>query len=405
MLHIGIIREEKTPPDNRVPLSPEQCVEVQNKFPVKITVESSPGRCFPDEAYHDAGIRVSNDLSSCSILLGVKEVPPEKLMEGKTYLFFSHTRKKQAYNQGLMHTLIRKKIRMIDYECLTDDQGQRLLGFGFYAGITGAHHGLLIYGKKHKKYDLRPAHACIDYNDMVAQYRNVSLPPVKILLTGGGRVASGMLDIMQHFGISGVAPEEFRSTSFNRPVYTLLKGAQLYARKDSGSYTREDFHSNPEAYRCLFPDYSASTDILMNGIYWDQNIPRLFEKEAVQDADFRVSVIADITCDKDGSVPINIRSSSIADPVYGIDRTTMQEAPPYQSGKQYIDVLAVDNLPNELPKDASADFGKELIQKVFPDLLGNPGSEMIRRATICENGRLTNAFAYLSDYAYEVPAG
>lgn len=398
---LGLIREEKNPPDTRVALSPEQCRQVEDKYNVKILVEPSPNRCFKDEAYVANGIQLSTDLSSCDILLGIKEVPVEKLMEGKTYLFFSHTKKKQPYNQKLMKALIRKNIRMIDYECLTHSDGQRILGFGFYAGVVGAHNGLLAYGKKTGAYKLKAAHDCRDFDEMVGQYQDIFLPKVKIAVTGAGKVASGIVEIMDQLDIEYVEPEDFVEKRFEYPVYTHLKGHTLYVRKDNGTYHRDDFHKFPQDYQCVFKRYLAVTDILMNGIYWDSKVPRLFERDDLKAKDYRMNVIADITCDVDGSVPINVGASTIADPVYGIDRETLEQVAGFQNTDRTVDVMAVDNLPNELPCDASAHFGQHLEKYVLSELLKGEQSDIIARATICTAGKLTSYYEYLSDYAYD----
>lgn len=400
MLKIGLIREMKTPPDTRVALTPQQCVEVQHTYQVKILVESSPDRCFSDDDYRQQGITVTDDVSSCDILLGIKEVPIDRLMEGKTYLFFSHTKKKQPYNQKLMQAMIQKKIRMIDYECLTHADGQRILGFGFFAGCVGAHNGLLTYGKKFGAYSLKPAHQCLDFNEMVGQYQDVYLPSLKIAVTGAGKVASGIVEIMDRFDIEYVEAEDFLEKEFSYPVYTHLKGHTLYVRKDNGSYLRDDFHKFPQEYRCLFQRYLSVADILMNGIYWDKNVPRLFEKEDIQAPNYRMNVIADITCDLDGSVPINVGASTIAEPVYGIEKSGFTRVTPFLNTRDTVDVMAVDNLPNELPRDASEHFGKHLEKYVLHELLKGDESEIIARATICRDGRLTGFYEYLSDYAY-----
>jgi alanine dehydrogenase len=400
MLQIGLIREEKTPPDMRVAFSPSRCADICQRFPdIRLFAAPSASRCFTDQEYRDNGVAIQEDLSHCAVLFGVKEVPVHRLMPGKTYFFFSHTKKKQPYNQRLMQEMIARKITLIDYECLTYEDGQRILGFGFYAGVVGAHNGLLTYGRKWQLYDLPKAHQCRDYQEMAESYLNIALPPVKIAVTGSGRVASGIFDLMHRFNISEVSPEDFCTHTYTHPVFTRLHGGQLYARKQDGGYDRDEFHHAPERYDCLFAKYIPHTDILMNGIYWDARIPRLFEREAIAAADFKMSVIADITCDVNGSVPINIAASSIADPVYGIDRTTAQRTAPFQANAHVIDVMAVDNLPNELPRDASAFFGGHLEKYVLPELLKDQ-SDILDRATICRNGLLTPQFAYLSDYAY-----
>ncbi len=399
MLHIGIIRERKKIPDERVPLTPRQCRLILDKYPgISITVEPSPTRCFPDEAYAAEGITLNADLSSCDILMGVKEVPVDNLIPDKTYFFFSHTRKKQPYNKGLMRALIEKRIRMIDYECLTHADDQRILGFGMYAGIVGAHNGMLTWGRKFGSYELPAAHAVATYKDLVETYDNVKLPGVKIAVTGSGKVAAGIRDIMGRFDIEEVEPGDYLTHQYEYPVFTHLKGADLYARKDNDEFYRDDFHANPEAYKCLFSSYVNQTDILMNGIYWEPRIARLFERQDIRRRDWRISVIADITCDIDGSVPINLDATTIADPVYGVDRDTITRTAPYQNTRNIIDVMAVDNLPNELPRDASQYFGVHFEKHVLPELL-KPQSDILSRATICHNGELTKKFSYLADYA------
>lgn len=401
MLKIGLIREEKKPPDYRVPLTPLQCADLHELFPeIDLVVEPSTNRCFSNEEYMNAGIKLQKDLTDCDILLGVKEVPVDKLLPGKTYFFFSHTKKKQDYNQNLMHSLIEKKIRMIDYEALTYEDGTRIIGFGFFAGVVGAHNGLLTFGKKHDLFHLAPANACKDMEAMMNQYRDIKLPPIKIALTGSGRVAAGLLEIMHHWDVESIEPEDFLKKEFNYPVYTLLKGSDLYENKTSNNYERDEFHHHPELYKCKFKPFTKTTDILMNGIYWDEKIDRLFEKEEVSKPEFKISVIADVTCDINGSVPINIGASTIADPVYGIDRQSFRRTTPFQNTKETIDLMTVDNLPNELPRDASRHFGEHIIKYILPELLAAK-STILDGATICKNGKLTSSFEYLSSYAYK----
>ncbi len=401
MTKIGLIREEKVPADNRVALTPQQCRDIQISYPdIEIVVEPSENRCYPDKEYIDAGIPLQADLSDCTILLGIKEVPVDKLIPGKTYFFFSHTKKKQPHNRKLMQALMQKKIRMIDYETLTYDDGARILGFGRFAGIVGAHNGLMTYGKKTKNFSLIPAYACKDMEEMLRQYRYVKLPPVKIAVTGSGRVTAGILEIMHHWDIESVEPEDFLIKEYDYPVYTLLKGAALYTNKYTHSYSRNDFHQNPRQYECKFLPYTQAADVLMNGIYWDEHIPRLFGKEHVRDPRFRMNVIADITCDENGSVPVNMGATTIVDPVYGVDKATLTKVAPFQNTGGTIDLMAVDNLPNELPRDASQHFGEHIIKYIFPELV-KESSQILERATICNNGVLGVPFEYLHDYAFD----
>ena len=404
MIRIGLIRERKKLPDERVAFTPKQCAYIQANYPgIKIVVEPSPIRCFTDEAFRAEGIEMTDDLSSCDVLLGIKEVPIDQLIPGKTYFFFSHTKKKQPHNQKLMHALIEKRISMIDYECLIHSDDQRILGFGLFAGIVGAHNGLLTYGRKFGLYTLPAAHKVRDQNELMAAYEHIKIPNIKIVMTGSGKVASGVLDVLTQLDIEAVEPADFLTHQYDYPVFTHLKGASLYARKDNDLFHRDDFHAHPEAYKCLFSSYVNQADILMNGIYWEERIARLFEKNDIKRMDWRLSVIADITCDVGGSVPINLGSSSIADPVYGVDRQTIQRTTPFQNTKDVIDIMAVDNLPNELPCDASQYFGVHLEKYVLPELL-KAESDVLKRATICENGKLTKKFEYLADYAGLTPA-
>ena len=399
MLRIGLIRERKVPADERVAFTPKQCAHLMETVPdIKIVVEQSPIRCYHDEEFVAQGVEIVEDLADCDILIGIKEVPADKLIYGKTYMFFSHTKKKQPHNKKLMKALLDQHVRMIDYECLTHEDQQRILGFGYYAGIVGAHNGLKTYGRKFGLYDVPAAHNVKNYQELLESYEDIQLPPFKIVITGSGRVASGVLDLMSQLDIEGVEPSDFLTHNYNYPVFTHLKGAQLYGRKDNDLFYRDDFHANPGKYKCLFSDYIAQSDILMNGIYWDRNIPALFEKEDIRRYDWRISVIADITCDIDGSVPINLASTTIAEPVYGVSRESLQRVDPYQDTRATIDVMAVDNLPNELPRDASKYFGSHMEKFVLPELLAAQ-SAIIDRATICKDGALTPKYEYLTDYA------
>lgn len=401
-LRIGLIREGKTPPDTRVALSPQQCAATMAAHPgLHIVAQPSPTRCFTDAEYAAAGVPLQEDLSDCDLLLGIKEVPVDQLIPDKTYCFFSHTKKAQPYNQPLMQALIRKGIRMIDYECLTHGDGQRILGFGFFAGIVGAHNGLLTWGRRSGAYSLPAAHYIGSLEGLKEVYDNMLLPPLRIVVTGSGKVAAGILEVMNYLDIEYLEPEDFLENDYNYPIYTHLKGASLYLRKDGGRYHREDFHKHPEEYHCLFEPYLSSADILMNGIYWDKRVPRLFAKHDLTRPDYTLNVIADITCDLEGSVPINSGSTTIEAPVYGVNRFSLQRTEPFLYNPDVVDVMAVDNLPNELPRDASAHFGTHFEKYVLREMLqGEGASEIIRRATICEGGRLTPVYAYLSDYAY-----
>lgn len=397
MITIGLIREGKIPADNRVALTPAQCKWIhKNSDAVKIIAQSSSTRCFTDREYLSAGIEVTEDMSGCDILLGIKEVPIDQLIDGKTYLFFSHTKKKQPRNQKMLQSILEKKITLIDYECLEHDDGHRIIGFGFFAGVVGAHNGMMAYGNRTGLYKLDRVYKQRSFRELIHTYFGLRLPNVKIAVTGSGRVAHGILEIMNLLGVNEVEPDEYLKRRFSYPVYTQLKGAELYVNKVTRKYNREDFHEHPENYECKFLPYTEQTDILMNGVYWDKNVPRLFEKSDATEDSFIIQTIADITDDINGSIPINIGDQTIENPVYGVDKKSLEKTDPYLPAS--IDIMAVGNLPNELPRDASRYFGEQLIKYVLEDLVGN-GSEIIKRATIVKNGELTPPFEYLRDYA------
>jgi alanine dehydrogenase len=398
MLKIGLIREGKIPADNRVALTPAQCRWIhKNSADVKIVAQHSNNRCFTDKEFEKAGVEVKEDMSDCDILLGIKEVPLDMLIPGKIYLFFSHTKKLQPHNQQLFKTILDKKISLIDYECLVHDDGQRVLGFGFFAGIVGAHNGMMAYGKRTGSFGLGSVHASKDYRTLIHTYFGLKLPNIKVAITGSGRVAHGVLEVMNLMGITEVEPDEYLERKFSYPVYVQLKGADLYTHKELKTYKRDHFHEHPEQYRSRFLPYTKCTDVLMNGVYWTENVPRLFELTDI-DETFSIQTIADITDDEHGSVPINLGDQSIDNPVYGVDKISKEKTAPYLHSS--IDVMAVGNLPNELPRDASQYFGEQLIKYVLEDLVkGN--SALIDRATITKNGNITEAFSYMKEYGHQ----
>src|SRR5687767_13781406 len=295
MIIIGLIREGKIPADNRVALTPAQCKWIhKTSNSVKIIAQSSSTRCFTDREYLSAGIEVLEDMSGCDILLGIKEVPIDQLIDGKIYLFFSHTKKQQQRNQKLLQAILKKNITLIDYECLEHDDGHRIIGFGFFAGIVGAHNGMMAYGNRTGLYKIDRVYKQRSFRELIHTYFGLRLPNVKIAVTGSGRVAHGIIEIMNLMGIHEVEPEDYLKRRFSYPVYTQLKGAELYIKKEGSGYSREEFHNFPEKYMCRFLPYAAQTDILMNGVYWDKNVPRLFEKSDVAGDHFIIQTIADI---------------------------------------------------------------------------------------------------------------
>ena len=398
MTTIGLIREGKIPADSRVALTPAQCKWIRQNHPqIKVIVQTSESRCFTDKEYLLAGVVVKEEMHECDILLGIKEIPVDMLIENKTYLFFSHTKKLQPYNQKLLKKIIEKNITLIDYECLEHEDGARIIGFGFFAGIVGAHNGMMAYGKRTGAYNLERVNGGKNLQHLIHTYFGLKLPNIKIAVTGSGRVAHGVLEIMNLMGINEVEPEDYLVKNYTYPVYVHLKGGNLYTHIITKNYSRTDFHENPANYKCKFLPYTFQTDILMNGIYWEQKIPRLFENIDLKNESFRIKTIADITDDMGGSVPCNLGDSNIANPVYGVDKNTFEKTVPYLQNS--VDIMAVGNLPNELPKDASRYFGEQLIKHVFTDLFSGKENRLINNATIIKKGKLNKGYEYMEEYA------
>ncbi|HEY6161129.1 MAG TPA: NAD(P)-dependent oxidoreductase [Bacteroidia bacterium] len=396
-IKIGVIREGKMPRDRRVPFTPEQCLAIEKIFDAEVYVQPSDWRCYTNEEYISKGVKMQEDLSMCDVLFGIKEVPIADMIPGKKYLFFSHTIKKQPHNQKLIKAMLEKKIQMIDYECLTDTHHNRIIGFGHYAGIVGAYNGILGYGKKYNLFDLKRAHECHDRAEMRQEFQKIRLPNIKVIVTGNGRVANGAIELLGGLHLRRITPFEFSNFSFREATYSQLHSNNYNEPIDGSVWDTNTFYTHPEKFRSTFGKYTKHCDLLIHCSYWDPRAPKLFSKEEMRSPEFRISVIADVTCDINGSIPSTNRASSIADPFYGYDPVTESEGPAFSNNT--ITVMAVDNLPCELPRDASEDFGKELIEKVLPALAGEDKDALIERGSIVKDGKLMPKFEYLSDYA------
>jgi alanine dehydrogenase len=401
MMKIGIIREGKIPVDKRVALTPNQAKLLKEKFPeTEIVVQTSPLRCFSDKEYAENGFLITDDMRDCDVLLGVKEVNIKDLLEGKTYFFFSHTIKKQAYNRDLLREILKKNIRMVDYETLTDTNKNRVIAFGRYAGLVGAYNGLRAYGLKYKLFDLKPVNLCFDKKESDAELQKVKLPPIKIALTGGGRVASGAVETLMQAGIRRVSPAELLENTFDEPVFAQLNSKDYNKRKDGAAFVSKDFYNSPELFEQDFEKYTDTVDLLIACAFWDNKAPKLFNIKDIQRNGFKLNVIADVTCDIDGSIPTTIRPTTIDSPFYDFSRENLCETAPF-GNQNNITVMSIDNLPCELPRDASSDFGQIMLDTVLPALISHDENDLIKRAVIAENGHLTPNFAYLQDFVHE----
>ena len=402
IINIGIIREGKIPPDFRVPLNPAQCIKLQQQFAnVRITVQRSPIRCFADHQYAELGICVQEDLSHCDIILGVKEVPKEALIANKTYLFFSHTIKKQSYNQALLQEIVRKKIRLIDYEVLKNTHNKRVIGFGRYAGIVGTYNAFLAYGLKTGLYALKAAHLCSDRTEVEKELKKVILPKnFRATLTGFGRVGNGAREILALLPIKEVSDEAYINQTFEEPVFTHLDTHQYFERSKDGGFDKSEFYAKPDLYQSKFGQFADNSELYIPCHYWSAKSPKILTQSMLKSPSCKLKVVADISCDVKGPIACTIRSSKIGASIYGYNPMTDGEVDFMQDNA--IAVMAVDNLPCELPKDASSDFGAELIEHVIDNLLGPDTENMIYGATITtKDGKLNSPYEYLSNYAFK----
>ena len=395
---IGIIREGKVPPDFRVPLTPTQCATIKEKYPnVDIVVQPSSIRCFSDSEYIANGIQVQEDLSDCDLIMGVKEVPVDALIPNKKFMFFSHTIKKQSYNKKLLQQILDKKIQLIDYEVLKNKVGKRLIGFGRYAGIVGCYNGFRAFGLKNNLYTIKKASECHDRKELEEELKKVVLPAnTKVVATGFGRVGFGAREILHLLPIMEVAPDEF-ANDFNQAVFTHLEVGDYFARKVRQEFDKKDFYTNPEAYKSVFPRFAAKADMYIACHFWSNKSPNILTKEDLQNGNHRLKVVADISCDIAGPIATTVRPSTILDPIYGYNPETGEESD--FMAENNIAVMAVDNLPCELPKDASEDFGNDFIQFILPNFFnGDPDRILERGSETNLDGELTPGFTYLKEY-------
>ncbi|WP_298780201.1 NAD(P)-dependent oxidoreductase [uncultured Polaribacter sp.] len=396
-MKFGIIKERKNPPDKRVVFSPKKIIEFKNQFPsAEIKVENSDIRVFSDESYKELGIEVTNDLTDCDVLLGVKEVPVDYLIPNKKYFFFSHTVKKQPYNRKLLLAILDKNIELYDHETIIKEDGARLIGFGRFAGIVGAYNGFRAMGLKNKTYNLPKVETLENQQELISELRKIKFKNIKILLTGNGKVAYGAKEMLDGMGIKKVSVDDFVSKSFDETVYCLADVLDYNKRKDGQVIDNNDFYNNPQNYESDFMRLAKVTDFFIAGHFFGNGAPYLFTREDAKSVDFKIKFVADISCDVDGPVASTLRASTIADPIYGYDPKTETEVD-YNNDNAIV-VMAVDNLPCELPQDASEGFGEMFLKNVIPAFFDGDKDGVLERAKMTEKGKLTERFSYLQAF-------
>jgi len=397
-MKFAIIKERKNPPDRRVVFTPDELVRLKAAHPeAEIKVESSDIRIFPDQQYRDAGLEVTNDVSDCDVFFGVKEVPIDALIPNKTYFFFSHTIKKQPHNQKLLRAILDKKIDLYDHETIVDANFKRLIGFGRYAGIVGAYNGIRAFGIKYELFNLPKAETLTGKDQLIERLRRITLPPIKIVLTGHGKVANGAREILDAIKIKQVSIDDYLTKKFSSPVYVQIDVLDYNKRKDGQKLDKYDFYKNPNQYVSDFERFTKVSDIFMAGHFYGNDAPEILTREMLASPDNNIRVVADISCDVDGPIACTIRSSTIADPLYGYLPSEHKEVDIFHPAA--IVVMAVDNLPCELPKDASEGFGEMFMENVIPAFFNGDKDGILARAKVTENGHLTERFKYLQDYA------
>lgn len=400
-MKIGIIKERKSPPDRRVVFSPQKLAELQQKYPaLEIKVESSDIRIFNDDEYRKAGIEVTNDISDCDLLIGVKEVPIDNLIPEKKYIFFSHTIKKQLHNQKLLQAIIDKEIDLYDHETITDANFKRLIGFGRYAGNVGTYNGFRAFGLKYDLFDLPKAETLPGKEELIVKLRRLVLPPLKIVLTGKGKVGMGAKEMLDAMKIKEVKVDDFLNKTYTEPVYVQLDVLDYNRRLDGTIKNHQDFYDHPKEYTSDFERFTKVADIFIAGHYYGNDAPVILSREMLKAKDNKIKLVADISCDVGGPIACTIRSSTIAHPFYGYNPSEDREVDMHHPSA--IVVMAVDNLPCELPRDASEGFGEMFLEHVMPAFFNGDKDGILQRAKITERGRLTKRFQYLEGYVKEL---
>ena len=396
-MKFGILKERKNPPDRRVVFSPNELSRLKQEYQnVSIKVEHSDIRIFDDAQYKNLGIEVTDDLSDCDVLFGVKEVPVENLIPNNSYFFFSHTIKKQPYNRKLLQAVLNKNIDLYDYETIVDSENRRLIGFGRYAGIVGAYNGIRAFGIKFELFKLPKAETLSGKESLISHLKRVILPPLKFVITGTGKVGNGAKEILDAIKIKEVSVENYLTKNYTQAVYTQIDVLEYNKRKDGQVLDFTDFYQNPTDYVSDFEKFTKVSDIYITGHFYGNDAPVILTREMLKANDCKIKVVADVSCDIDGPIACTLRSSTIAEPIYGYLPDENKEVDVFHPAA--IVVMAVDNLPCELPKDASEGFGEMFLGQVFPAFFNGDKDGILNRAKITENGKLTPRFSYLQDY-------
>nr|WP_315238627.1 NAD(P)-dependent oxidoreductase [uncultured Flavobacterium sp.] len=396
-MKFGIIKERKNPPDRRVVFAPDALAKLKQLHPeAYVSVESSDIRIFSDVQYKSMGINVADDVSDCDILFGVKEVPVDDLIPNKSYFFFSHTIKKQPYNRKLLQAILEKNITLYDHETIVDEHNRRLIGFGKYAGMVGVYNGIRAFGIKFELFKLPKAETLSGKDALIMHLKRITLPPLKFVITGTGKVGSGAQEILKAIKVKEITIDNYLTKNYTQSVYVQLDALEYNKRIDGQILDFVDFTQHPEAYTSDFEKFTKVSDIYIAGHFYGNNAPMILTQDMLNAKDCKIRVVADVSCDINGPIASTLRSSTIAEPLYGYLPSENKEVDIFHPAA--IVVMAVDNLPCEIPKDASEGFGEQFMEHVIPAFFNGDKDGILERAKITENGKLTERFSYLQDY-------
>ena len=396
-MKFGIIKERKNPPDRRVVFSPNELVKLKQLHnEASVLVESSDIRIFSDAQYQSMGITVTDDVSDCDVLFGVKEVPVENLIPNKAYFFFSHTIKKQPYNRKLLQAILEKNIELYDHETIVDEEKRRLIGFGKYAGMVGVYNGIRAFGIKFELFKLPLAETLSGKEALIMHLKRITMPALKFVITGTGKVGSGAKEILDAIKIKEITIDNYLTKNYAQAVYVQLDVLEYNKRNDGQVLDFKDFVNHPEEYVSDFEKFTKVSDIYFAGHFHAAGAPMILTRDMLNASDCKLKVVADISCDVKGPIACTLRSSTIAEPLYGYFPLEDREVDFFHPAA--VAVMAVDNLPCEIPKDASEGFGEQFMEHVIPAFFNGDEDGILQRAKITENGKLTERFSYLQDY-------
>ncbi|MGO4821190.1 MULTISPECIES: NAD(P)-dependent oxidoreductase [unclassified Flavobacterium] len=396
-MKFGIIKERKSPPDRRVVFSPDALMQLKELYPAAtVKVERSDIRIFSDEQYQSLGIEITDDLSDCDVLFGVKEVPVENLIANKSYFFFSHTIKKQPYNRGLLQAVLDKNITLYDHETIVDANNRRLIGFGRYAGIVGAYNTIRAFGLKFELFKLPKAETLSGKDELIRQLKRIVFPPIKFVVTGSGKVGGGIKEVLDAIKIKQVTVENYLTKNYTQAVYTQIDVLDYNQRIDGQVINCKDFYNNSKDYIGNFERFTKVSDIVITGHFHGNDAPDILTRAMLQSKDCKIKVVGDVSCDINGPIACTLRASTIAEPLYGYLPSEHKEVDVFHPAA--VVVMAVDNLPCELPKDASEGFGTMFLEHVIPAFFNDDKDGILARAKMTENGKLTPRFSYLQEY-------